>query len=231
MPRSITSHSAKIIADLRRRIAVVIADDHPIVLAGLEGLLRREPDIDVVAQCSDGLEAFRAVVKHRPDMLILDLRMPRADGLTALRQMQDAGVTTRTVVLAAAIDDDSLADALRYGVRGVVLKETAPQSLVQCVRSVYANRQWIDVEMMRAALDRLAGRRAASEELNAILSPREREVAHAAKQGLRNAEIAATLSIAEGTVKLHLHAIYTKLKVDGRTALMAALRDKRLLPA
>jgi len=212
----------------RDRIAVVIADDHPIVLAGLQTLLRREPDLDVVAQCTDGLEAVRAVTKHHPDVLVLDLRMPRLDGLGAVRQLEAAGATTRIVLLAAVIDDESLRAVLRLGVRGIVLKETAPKSLVDCIRVVYGGGQWIDQRMMCSALARLAASSTAHEEPGAILSPREKEVVHGVVQGLRNAEIAARLAIAESTVKLHLHTVYSKFRVQSRTALMARLRDTAL---
>src|ERR671923_1801359 len=95
-----------------RQIRVVIADDHPIVLAGLETLLQREPDITVVDHCADGIETLRAVQKHRPDVLILDLRMPRADGVTVLQQMRKDASPTRVVLLAAVVDDEALLDAI-----------------------------------------------------------------------------------------------------------------------
>src|SRR5688572_28826286 len=121
-----------------RQISVVIADDHPIVLAGLETLLQREADIIVVDHCVDGIETLRAVGKHKPDVLILDLRMPRADGVTVLRQMRMEHLTTQVVILAAVVDDDALLEAIRLGARGVDLQEMAPQFLVNCVREVYA---------------------------------------------------------------------------------------------
>jgi DNA-binding NarL/FixJ family response regulator len=210
----------------RRHMSVVIADDHPIVLAGLETLLRREPDISVVDRCTDGVETVRAVRKHSPDVLILDLRMPRADGLAVLQQMHEERVTTKVIILAAVIEDDVLLEAIRLGARGVVLKETAPKYLVNCVREVHAGRQWYEQRALVDAMDRFVRRQVASKEMTSVLSRREVDVVRAVAQGLRNREIAERLGIAEGTVKLHLHTIYTKLGVDGRTALIVKLNDK-----
>jgi DNA-binding NarL/FixJ family response regulator len=209
-----------------REISVVIADDHPIVLAGLETLLQREPDITVVDRCVDGIETLRAVSRHKPDILILDLKMPRADGVTVLQQMRAERWTTRVVILAAVVDDDILLEAIRLGARGVVLKEMAPQFLVNCVREVHAGRQWYEQRAVGEAMDKLVRREAASKEISAILSRRELDVVRAVARGLRNREIAERLGIAEGTVKLHLHAIYTKLRVDGRTALIVKLNEQ-----
>jgi len=205
---------------------VVIADDHPIVLAGLESLLQREPDILVVQRCADGVETLRAVAKHEPDVLVLDLRMPRADGLAVLRHMHEERLPTRTVLLAAVVDDDELVEAIRLGVRGIVLKEIAPQFLVECLRKVYTGGQWFEQRAVGDAMDKLVRREAAAREVSGLLSRREIEVVRAVAQGLRNRQIAERLGIAEGTVKLHLHTVYTKLGVDGRTALLAKLQQK-----
>jgi DNA-binding NarL/FixJ family response regulator len=208
---------------------VVIADDHPIVLAGLESLLQREPDILVVQRCADGVETLRAVAKHEPDVLVLDLRMPRADGLAVLRHMHEERLPTRTVLLAAVVDDDELVEAIRLGVRGIVLKEIAPQFLVECLRKVYTGGQWFEQRAVGDAMDKLVRREAAAREVSGLLSRREIEVVRAVAQGLRNRQIAERLGIAEGTVKLHLHTVYTKLGVDGRTALLAKLRQKSFI--
>jgi len=205
---------------------VVIADDHPIVLAGLESLLQREPDILVVQRCADGVETLRAVAKHEPDVLVLDLRMPRADGLAVLRHMHEERLPTRTVLLAAVVDDDELVEAIRLGVQGIVLKEMAPQFLVECLRQVHIGRQWFEQRVVGDAMDKLVRRAAAAGEMSRLLSRREIEVVRAVAQGLRNRQIAERLGIAEGTVKLHLHTVYTKLGVDGRTALLAKLQQK-----
>src|SRR5687768_3259302 len=117
---------------------VVIADDHPIVLAGLESLLQREPDILVVQRCADGVETLRAVAKHEPDVLVLDLRMPRADGLAVLRHMHEERLPTRTVLLAAVVDDDERVEAIRRSVRGMVVQENASRLQVNGQREIHA---------------------------------------------------------------------------------------------
>src|SRR5919109_1228903 len=210
----------------RRQISVVIADDHPIVLAGLETLLQRERDICVVDRCGDGVETRRAVSKHNPDVLILDLRMPRADGVAVLEHLRNERATTKVIILAAVVEDDVLLEAIRLGARGIVLKETAPQYLVNCIREVHAGRQWYEQRTIVDAMERFVRREVASKEMTSVLSRREIDVVRAVAQGLRNREIAERLGIAEGTVKLHLHAIYTKLGVDGRTALIVKLQQK-----
>jgi len=207
-------------------IRVVIADDHPIVLAGLESLLQRESDIVVVHRCADGVETLRAVAKHEPDVLVLDLRMPRADGVTVLRHMHEQRSRTRTVLLAAVVDDEELVEAIRLGVKGIVLKEMAPQFLVECLREVYLGRAWFEQRAVGDAMDKLVRREAAAREVSGLLSRREIEVVRGVAQGFRNRQIAERLGIAEGTVKLHLHTVYTKLGVDGRTALLAKLQQK-----
>ncbi len=125
-------------------IHLVLADDHPIILDGLEILFRMEKDIQVVARCVNGEEVLQAVRQHRPDILILDIRMPGKDGLAVLREMKDEDLPTRVVLLTVALDEEETLEALRLGVRGVVLKEMAPQMLVQCVRKVHAGEQWLE---------------------------------------------------------------------------------------
>ena len=143
--------------------------------------------------------------------------------------MAKASIPTRTVVLAAELEEDELLEALRLGVRGVVLKEMAPQLLLQCVREVVAGRQWLEKKSVGQALDKLLRHEAAAKELTQKLTPREVEIAKAIGRGLRNKEIADKLSISEGTVKIHLHTIYSKLGVDGRMALLLHLKERALV--
>ena len=210
-------------------IDLVLADDHPIVLSGLENMFRRERDCRVVAACVDGVEALRAIDRHRPSVAVLDLRMPRMHGLAVLRQMQKDKVATRSVLLAAVLDDDDLLEAVRLGVRGVVLKEMAPALVVQCVREVHAGNQWLEKRSVTHALDRLVRREEGTRDLGKLLTPRELEIARAVASGLRNKDIAEKLGIAEGTVKIHLHVIYDKLNIDGRMALVLKMKDKGLI--
>ena len=210
-------------------ITLVLADDHPIVLQGLAQLFSLEPDFTVLAQCMNGEEALQAVRKHHPDILILDLCMPGKDGLTVLREIQKEALVTKVVILTAALDDEEVLEAIRQDVRGVVLKEMAPQMLVRCVRKVYAGGQWLDQRSLARAMDKLLRREASTKQLATMLTPREIELVRMVASGLRNKEIGAKLSITEGTVKIHLHNIYEKLQVKGRTELVLLAKDKGLM--
>jgi DNA-binding NarL/FixJ family response regulator len=210
-------------------IRVVLADDHPIILDGLELLFRMERDIQVVARCVNGEEALQAVRRHRPDILILDIRMPGKDGLTVLREMKEENLPTQIVLLTVGLDEEEALEALRLGVRGVVLKEMAPQMLVQCVRKVHAGEQWLERRSVGRALEKLLWREAGVREVAGVLTPREIEIVRMAAVGLRNKEIADKLSISEGTVKIHLHHIYEKLHLNGRLELAAYAGEKGLI--
>jgi DNA-binding NarL/FixJ family response regulator len=206
-------------------ISLVVADDHPIILSGLENLFRLERDLKVVASCSDGMEAVRAVLTYRPDVLVLDLHMPRLDGLGVLRRLSAVRASTRCVLLAVSLESHELREAVRLGVCGAMLKEAAPQEIVRCVREIHAGRRWMDASVESQVREQAA----ATRRIAGLLTPREVEVARAVATGLRNKEIAEKLSITEGTVKIHLHTIYEKLGVDGRTALVIHLKETGFL--
>ena len=210
-------------------IRLVIADDHPLVLDGLERLFQADPDFTVVARCRDGDEALGAAREHRPDLLILDIRMPGRDGLAVLREVRKEQLPTRVVLLTAEVDEDAVVEALRLGARGIVLKEMAPHMLVQCVRKVHAGEQWIERRSFGRALDKMLRREAGAREMGRTLTPREIAITRMIAGGLRNKEVAEKLNISEGTVKIHLHNIYEKLALDGRLALSLYARDKGLL--
>ena len=202
-------------------IRIVLADDHPVVLAGLGELLQAEPDLHVIARVADGDAALGAVRVHRPDVLVLDLRMPVRDGLSVLRALREAGDATRVVVLTAVSGDDAV-EAACLGAMGVVLKDAAPTQLIQCIRDVHAGRRWLDPSVATRAIARLAERGGVGA-TSGTLTPRELEIAKLAADGMPSKAIARRLGIAEGTVKLHLHNVYEKLAVSGRFALARAL--------
>ena len=210
-------------------IRILLADDHPIVLDGLEALFRLEPDIEVVGRCLTGDEVLPALREHQPDLLLLDIRMPRMDGMEVLRELRRARLATRVVLLAATFEDDQVVEALRLGVRGMVLKELAPPLLIECVRRVHAGGQWIEQQASGRALETLVRRDAAEKEMARDLTPREIELVRLAASGLRNREMSRRLEISEGTVKMHLHNVYRKLKIDNRVELANYARQKGLL--
>jgi DNA-binding NarL/FixJ family response regulator len=210
-------------------IRLLLADDHPIVLDGLEQLFRLEQDVEIVARCRDGEETLRALQVHRPDVVVLDIRMPRGDGLDVLRGIEAGGLLTRVVLLTAALEEDQLIEALRLGVGGVVLKEMAPQLLIEAVREVHAGRRWLDKGAMERALGKLLEREESRREVAETLTPRELEIVRRVARGQRNRAIAEQLFISEGTVKIHLHNIYQKIEVDGRFALAVYAQRKGLV--
>jgi DNA-binding NarL/FixJ family response regulator len=208
------------------RISLVLADNHPIILDGLEQLFERGQDFKVLARCGDGEEALRAVRKHRPDILVLDLRLPGKDGLAILREMKRDKLATHVVLLTAAVDEGQVLEAIRLGVRGVVLKEMAPHLLLQCIRKVHAGEQWLEKQSVGRLLEKLLQRETAARQLALDLTPREIEIVRLVARGLRNKGIAERLSVKEGTVKIHLHNIYEKLHVNGRLELTLYAQNK-----
>lgn len=210
-------------------IRLVIADDHPLILEALAGLFRSEEDIEVVAACTQGIEALEAVRRHRPDILVLDLRMPGLSGLDIVRTLAAEKLKTPTVLLTATIEDSEMLEAIRLGVNGVILKEMAPASIVQCVRKVHAGEPWLERRSVSRALEKLVRRESGAREIAGLLTPRELEMVRMIGRGLRNKEIASEMSISEQTVKVHLSRIYAKLGVDGRLALLRYAEDKGLL--
>lgn len=200
-------------------IRLVLADDHRMILEGLEQLFRREPDFEVVGTATNGQDAVAAVRRHRPDILVLDVNMPRGDGMWVLRELQPLHLPTQVVLLTASLEEEEVVEAVRTGVRGLVLKEAAAISLVECARRVAAGERVLDNAMVGRALDHVLKRSADAKALTAMLSPRETDIVKMVATGMRNKEIASQLSIGEGTVKSHLHAIYEKLGVHGRVEL------------
>ena len=203
-----------------RRIRIVLADDHVIVLDGLEQLFRLEPELEVVARSTTAEAAVKAVQEHRPDVLVLDLVMPGHDGMWVLRELSELNLPTRTVLLTAHVEENRLVEAIRLGVWGIVLKEMAPRMLMECVRKVHAGEKWLEQQSVTRAIERMQKRESEIDRLTRLLTPRELEIVRLASEGLRNKEIGERLSITEGTVKIHLHNIYEKLGVTGRAQLI-----------
>ena len=199
-------------------IRLVLADDHRIILEGLEQLFSRWEEFQVVATATNGEDALKAVRELKPDILVLDVQMPGRDGLSVLKQIHTEKLPTRVVLLTATLDEDGVLDAMQSGVSGLVLKESAAVLLVQTVKRVMRGERALEPALVSSALDRLAQREDARQ-ITEVLSKRETEIVKMVAAGLRNKEIADRLSIGEGTVKSHLHSIYEKLGVHGRVEL------------
>ena len=210
-------------------IRLVLADDHPYILDALEHFFGTATDFQVLVRCLNGEDALQALRQHRPDILILDIRMPGNDDLSVLRAIRKEKLPTRVVLLTGALDEEEVLEAIRLGVRGVVIKDMAPQLLLQCVRKVHAGGQWLERHSVTRALDRLLRREAGAREVAGVLTAREREIVRLVASGLRNKEIADKLSVTEGTVKLHLHNIFKKFHVGSRVELLRHAQDKGLI--
>jgi DNA-binding NarL/FixJ family response regulator len=195
----------------------------------LENLFRLEEDFKIVARCTDSDETLKALRRYKPEILLLDIQMPGDGGLGVLREMKKEKLSTRVVLLTGALEEDGLAEAVRLGARGLVLKELAPALLVQCIRKVHAGELWLEKRSVTNALERLLQREAGRNQAAQLLTPREIEIVRLVATGMRNLEIAKTLFISEGTIKIHLHNIYQKLGVDSRTKLTRYAQEKGLV--
>jgi DNA-binding NarL/FixJ family response regulator len=209
-------------------IRLVLADDHRIILEGLEQLFRREKDFEVVATATNGEDALKKVREKKPDILVLDINMPKGNGLWVLKQVHTEKIPTRVVLLTATLDDDEVLEAMQSGVSGLVLKEAAAVNLVDTVRRVQRGERALEPTVVSRALDRLSQREEAKK-LVEVLSKRETEIVKMVAAGLRNKEIALKLSIGEGTVKTHLHTIYEKLGVHGRVELTMLALERGII--
>jgi DNA-binding NarL/FixJ family response regulator len=210
-------------------IRVILADDHAIVLKGLQRLFDGEADFTVVECCRDGDQALQAVRSQPADVLILDVRMPGRSGLDVLRELGKGGAPCHTVLLAAVISEEETREAQQLGVRGIVLKSSEPEALLDCVRRVYQGEQRLDGGTSERASGSGSARYGAGRQPGRALTPRETEIVRLVAQGLRNRRIGERLSISEGTVKIHLHNVYEKVKVNGRLELVLWAQDRGLV--
>ncbi|MDQ2950597.1 MAG: response regulator transcription factor [Acidobacteriota bacterium] len=208
-------------------IKIVIADDHPIVRDGLRKLLNLEEDFEVVAEAADGREVLDRVHEFDPDVLLLDLRMPNLDGLSALQVLQQSNKRTKVIVLTASEDKNEFVQAMKLGCSGIVLKQTAPDLIVKSIRKVHGGEIWLDSHTTAAVMRQFAapgevmsgGGGPGKSRERSPLSTREREIVQLVAQGFKNKEMAEKMFISEQTVKNHLHNIFDKLGVSDRLEL------------
>jgi two-component system, NarL family, nitrate/nitrite response regulator NarL len=194
---------------------ILVADDHPMIRTAIEVLLRGT-DYEIAGTAGSGEETLRLLEELKPDIMLLDLQMPGGGGMEVLRRAKALKSDVRIVLLTAAIDDGSLMEARSLGVDGMVLKNSDPAFLLECLDRIRAGGIWVDDELEARAQE-------LSETLGGsgrpALAPRERELVRCVRQGLRNREIAEQLGVTEGTVKVYLHSVFEKLGVSSRTEL------------
>jgi two-component system, NarL family, nitrate/nitrite response regulator NarL len=213
-------------------IRILLADDHPIVRDGVRRLLETEPDFRVVGQAADGREAVRLVSRCAPDILLLDLAMPRLPGLEVLRELSASDSPVRTILLTAAIEKEQIIEALQIGARGVVLKEAATELLFKSIRTVMAGQYWVgraEVADLVQILRALLASSGKLQERSFGLTRRELEILSTVVAGYSNKEIARQLSLSEDTVKHHLSHIFDKLGVSNRLELAMFAVNHRLV--
>jgi two-component system nitrate/nitrite response regulator NarP len=194
---------------------ILLADDHPMIRTAIEVLLR-DTEYTIAATAGSGEEAIRLIEEIDPDILLLDLHMPPGSGMDVVRRLGAGKARPKIVILTAAIDDASLMEARTLGVRGMVLKNSDPAYLLDCLDGIRDGATWLDPELNARAqeLERTFG-----ETRRPALTPRERELIRFVSRGLRNREIARELGVTEGTVKVYLHGVFDKLGVNSRTEL------------
>lgn len=210
-------------------IRIVLADDHTLVREGIRTLLGLVDDFELVGEAGDGEEAVRVVREARPDVLLLDMRMPKGDGRFVVAELARAGALPATLILTTFEDDDAALDVIRAGARGYLLKDVTYDRLVEAVRALAAGETMIQPALTARAERELSTRAAPAEETDAELSPREREVLRLVAAGYSNREIAKALFVAEGTVKNHVSNILAKLGARDRTRAVLKAADRGYL--
>jgi DNA-binding NarL/FixJ family response regulator len=204
----------------KERIRILIADDHTVVREGLVALAKRKSDMVIVAEASNGREAVDLWKQYRPDVTLLDLRMPELDGLGAIKEIREVDPTAHIVVLTTYDGDEDIYCAIKAGAKAYLLKDTARDALVECVRRVHAGETYLPPPLAAKLAERVSC---------AALSQREMEVLQRMAAGKSNKEIGAQLFISAGTVKTHVKSVFTKLEVVSRTEAVATATRRGLI--
>lgn len=208
-------------------IRVLIADDHDVIRSGLRGILSTEADIEVVSEATDGLQAVALCRTFKPDVAMIDVRMPGMDGLTAAKAIVHEHPLMRVVICTAYQSPEYLRAALAAGAAGFVLKSASRDEILAAVRRVAAGERLFDAELATSLLHQLVGRPAGIMEL---LTPREREVIHLLPRGLTNRRIGQELSVSQRTANAYVESIIKKLGVTNRTQAAARAIEQGMIP-
>jgi DNA-binding NarL/FixJ family response regulator len=205
-------------------IRVLVVDDHPVVRHGLMAILRWEKDIELVGDAADGLEAVRLILEQRPDVVLLDLRLPHLSGIEVMKRVRSQGLSTRFLVLTTYDTDEYIAPALAAGAQGYLLKDAEPEELSRAVRSLMRGGAALEPKVAARLLDQFS-----DEEAREELSSRELEVLKLLAAGGSNKSIGLQLSLSENTIKSHISHIFAKLGVQNRAEAVSAAMQRGLL--
>lgn len=207
--------------EVERRVRVVLVDDENLVRAGLRMILEGDPTIEIVGECSDGIEALAAVGEVQPDLVLMDIRMPRMDGISASKRIMELYPGVKILVLTTFDVDDMVFAALKMGVNGFLLKDTVPAELVSAIHAVAEGRTTLSESVTRTLIEAASSappnaRRGMALKKMAQLTEREHEIATAVARGLSNSDIAEKLFISLSTVKSHIGRVLEKLDAENR---------------
>lgn len=192
----------------RKQIGVIIADDHPVVREGLATLIKSQPDMKLLCEAENGRAAVQEYLRHRPDVILLDLRMPETDGIAATKAILKREPKAKVIMLSTYKGDEDVYQAFRAGAKAYLLKDSSRRELVNCIRSVHEGR----VNLTSSVATQLAAGVTCER-----LTKREAEIMRLVVSGKSNKEIGASLGVTEGTVKVHIGHVFKKLGVGGRT--------------
>jgi two-component system NarL family response regulator len=202
------------------RIQIVVADDHPIVREGVVASLKRERYLKVIGEANDGAEVLEFIKQNRPDIALLDLQMPRMNGLDVLLALNELKLQTRAIVMTAFANEEDVQRSMKAGARAYLLKDCPHQILVDAIRRVYSGEVYLPSQVAQKLVDRMQ---------KPQVSPRELEVLKAVAAGKSNKEIGVQLFISEGTVKTHVESLLHKLGAATRTCAVKAAARRGLV--
>jgi two-component system, NarL family, response regulator len=202
------------------KIRVILADDHPVVRDGLAAMVNRQPDMEVVAEASDGEEATALYEQHKPDVMVLDLRMPKRDGVTVVQIVLEAHPGARILIMTTYDGDEDIFRCLSQGAKGYLLKDAPRTEILSAIRAVSQDRPYTSSSIAAKALQRMS---------KPSLTQRELDVLQLLAEGRSNKDIARRLNITEGTAKTHVKAILTKLDAISRTEAVAVAHKRGMI--
>ena len=191
------------------KIRVLVVDDHPMVRDGIKANLKPQRDMTVIAEANDGVEAITLIKKHLPDVVLLDLRMPRMDGLDVIGEVNVSKLPSKVIIMTTFESEEDVHRALKAGARGYLLKDSSQEEILDAIRRVNLGETYLPARIVQKVAERMR---------NPEISPREREVLNCVAAGKSNKEIGVQLLITEGTVKTHVKSLLEKLGAAGRTA-------------